>query len=248
MAESAQATFVGATPNQVEVCLHAVTSYPQPNFRLGVKVTYERTDAPNAVVGRRVVYTDGSFTRGAENAKAGFAVAMYRVDANDELSPLQAHSGRVTTNVRSPHFRGAGTHSNNSGELAGLAHAIEILLKKKGPVQFRVDSTYAMNVATGKFRPPRVGKGNWQLATWLRRLYRQLVKDNGRSNVSMVHVRAHAGEMGNEVADILAKEGAKFTDAEVAARNYKYMNAIAARQPEEAEPQHRSVPRRRREK
>ena len=54
--------------------------------------------------------------------------------------------------------------------------------------------------------------------------------------------------MGNEVADILAKEGAKFTDAEVAARNYKYMNAIAALQPEEAEPQHRSVPRRRREK
>ena len=29
----------------------------------------------------------------------------------------------------------------------------------------------------------------------------------------------------------------KFTDADVVARNYKYMDAIAARQSEEAEPQ-----------
>ena len=66
--------------------------------------------------------------------------------------------------------------------------------------------------ATGKrVGHESVGKGNWQLAIWLRQ-YQELVKANGRDNVSIVHVRAHKGEMGNEVADVLAKEGAKFTD------------------------------------
>ena len=51
--------------------------------------------------------------------------------------------------------------------------------------------------------------------------------------------------MGNEVADVLAKEGAMFTEAREVARNHKYIRKQVGRGP--AEPQHRSVPRRRQE-
>ena len=49
--------------------------------------------------------------------------------------------------------------------------------------------------------------------------------------MSIVHVRAHAGEVGNEVADVLAKEGAEFDSAYEVARNHKYMDAIAGALP-----------------
>ena len=63
--------------------------------------------------------------------------------------------------------------------------------------------------------------------------------------MSIVHVRAHTGETGNEVADVLAKEGAEFHGAYEVARSHKYMDAIAGALPHGGEPQHRSVPRRR---
>ena len=92
---------------------------------------------------------------------------------------------------------------------------MELVRYAPEPVEFRVDSTYAINMATGKFRLPRKGKGNWKLVARLRSAYRQLGMYKGRSNVNIVHVRSHIGELGNEVADALAKEGTEY-DVEMA--------------------------------
>ena len=63
---------------------------------------------------------------------------------------------------------------------------------------FRVDSTYAINVATGKWAPrPR----NGELARRLRRAALDLVSMRGAPSVRFEHVRAHTGEPGNESAD-----------------------------------------------
>ena len=67
---------------------------------------------------------------------------------------------------------------------------------------FCVDSTYAINVATGKWR----GRpANGELARRLRAAARALIRDRGAPSVRFVHVRAHRGEPGNETADALAK-------------------------------------------
>ena len=79
-------------------------------------------------------------------------------------------------------------------------------------VEFRVDSTYAINIATGKFRLPAQGKGNWELAARLRDALRRLQVTKGHYNVSIVHVRSHTGDVGNEIADILAKEGTELNE------------------------------------
>ena len=105
-------------------------------------------------------------------------------------------------------------------------------------------------VATSKYRDGLLSHGfdenskEWRYAA--RAKESSLSTANGRDNVSIVHVRAHAGEMGNEVADVLAKEGAEFDGAYEVARNHKYMDAISAALLQGGEPQHRSVPRRRR--
>ena len=70
-----------------------------------------------------------------------------------------------------------------------------------GVVVFCVDSTYAINVATGKWR----GRpANGELARRLRAAARALIRDRGAPSVRFVHVRAHKGEPGNETADALA--------------------------------------------
>ena len=66
----------------------------------------------------------------------------------------------------------------------------------------------------------------------------------GHANVQIRHVRSHTGENGNEVADILAKEGAQATYDDETARNRTYIESVERRPPAHDEPQHRKTTRR----
>ena len=108
-------------------------------------------------------------------------------------------------------------------------------------------TTPAPGCLGGRWEPgisgPR-GKGNWQLAGRLRWEYKRLLARRGHANVQIRHVRSHTGESGNEVADVLAKEGAQSTRDEETARNGAYIDGIERRPPAQDEPQHRKTARR----
>ena len=73
------------------------------------------------------------------------------------------------------------------------------------PVEFCVDSTYAIAVADGKWIVRRKHK---ELARRLNHAMARLRMARGHKNVTIRHVRAHARNAGNETADRLAKQGA----------------------------------------
>ena len=142
-----------------------------------------------------------------KNAKAGYGIAEYEVHADGEKF-LSAKYGRVITPPRHLMFQGARKHTNNAGELTALLRAIYGEMGAKGRTTFMVDSTYAINTATGR-TVPSSGKGstNRLLAARLRIAYRLLRHERG-SDVSIQHARFHTGIRGNKAADKLANMGA----------------------------------------
>ena len=77
---------------------------------------------------------------------------------------------------------------------------------------FVVDSTYAINMATGRTVPTQRRKSaNLGLVTKLRDAYRDLTQKRGEE-VRIEHVKSHTGVRGNEAADKLAALGAQIQD------------------------------------
>ena len=151
-----------------------------------------------------------SFPPVFSNAKAGYGWVRYIVAHDGARREIRARFGQVQTNPRHRLYRGAKRHSNNAGEMNALLRAIEEELPKRGHVTFRVDSTYAINIATGRWAPNKrkvKGSNNRDMAQRLRSAYRQLTASRPEGHVSIVHVRAHTGDHGNERADRLAKLG-----------------------------------------
>ena len=156
----------------------------------------------------RLVYTDGSYTRRV-NARAGWAVVTFAAGCSVADEVENAICGRVETDVTAPGYRGAGKGSNNTAELTALLAAAEQELRRDRPdeaVTFRVDSTYAINISTGKWTVKKVNKA---LATRLAGAMAALRGGRRRGAIRVEHVRAHKGEIGNEIADGMAKWAAK---------------------------------------
>ena len=81
-----------------------------------------------------------------------------------------------------------------------------------GVTVFRVDSKYAIHMATGRTRPRSGPKAaNRDLALRLRDEYRRLQQERGYT-VRIEHVRSHTGVRGNEAADVLARRGTQIGD------------------------------------
>ena len=70
-------------------------------------------------------------------------------------------------------YQGATTHSNNAAEMTGLLRAIQGEAGEVGVTVLKVDSKYAIHMATGRTRPRSGPKAvNRELALRLRDAYR----------------------------------------------------------------------------
>ena len=104
-------------------------------------------------------------------------------------------------------YIGAEHHSNNTGELTGLHQAIlraKTRPRGTGREEICSDSTYAINMTTGKWMPRK--ERNQSIIRVLRKVWRQL-EQRRPGEVRMRHVRSHVGTPGNEAADWLAGKG-----------------------------------------
>ena len=176
----------------------------------------------------RRLYVDGSMRQGAvhangsiqavgEDEEAGWAVVTCELHpdarcgnfyaANEAVTAAAA--GTVCMEIGTADYRGATAKSNNTAELTALLKAVEAELTRTNvPVEFCVDSQYALGHANGKWLAP---KRNRELVRRLRERVRELVRQRGPARVMLSHVRAHARTPGNEAADTLAKEAARGT-------------------------------------
>ena len=97
------------------------------------------------------VYTDGSYEMHAKGSCAGWAYIAYEESsttprASQVLRLTEARCGRVATSANTQGYVGARKHSNNTGELTALLHAVEDELHRGDPtsaVTFHVDSMYS---------------------------------------------------------------------------------------------------------
>jgi ribonuclease HI len=165
------------------------------------------------------VYTDGSCFRSEKKAGAGVYLANFASSANakEYLSfPL-------------------GDASNNVAELEGILKAMQHLLPRVANIQrvyFFVDNKYAINVSTkvwkAKCHRPLVRQIHLTLASLLK-----------LTQVFFLWVPAHAMIYGNEVADYLAKRGAKAASFSSCPPDQKCLNDLLSNQ---ASPSSRRLP------
>ena len=160
------------------------------------------------------IYTDGSMRRGERNARAGWAFVVSRVQGarapnlRTSASLVEfAECGNVVTLPCEGGYDGATRQTNNTAELTALLRAVryEAACPDKGAVRFCVDSTYAINVAFGRWHN---GAKNRELGRRLREAYARLCTVRGHSRVRLRHVRSHTRDAGNEAADRVAKDAA----------------------------------------
>ena len=114
-----------------------------------------------------------------KNARAGYGIAAYEITPEGREKFISARYGRVVTSPKKTMYQGADKHSNNAGELTALLRAVQEEKHGQGHVTFVVDSTYTINIATGRTVPGRKRRSaNLALATRLRDAYRDLLKDS----------------------------------------------------------------------
>jgi len=108
-------------------------------------------------------------------------------------------NGKVITDPLQTDYIGAEVGSNNTGELSAIAHSLRWVLSKVEECEIVIcsDSTYAGNIASGKWK----AKANKKLATVTQNLWREV---EFSYKLSWKHVRAHRGHRWNERADHLA--------------------------------------------
>ena len=99
---------------------------------------------------------------------------------------------------------GATKPTNNTAELSAIAHALEYVLADQSgkPVLVRYDSTYAGNMATGKWRP----RTNKTLVKHVRSLWAR-ARTHVHGALWTSHVYGHSGHKWNDSADRLAGRG-----------------------------------------
>ena len=153
-----------------------------------------------------VIYTDGSGPEPpATTAGWGFAVVSGGNGRDDDrATELHSRRGPVPTDQSDPSYLGATRGTNNTGELTAIAEALRYLLADQSsrPALIRYDSTYAANMAAGRWR----AKSNKRLVASVRKLWTQAHEHLG-GRLWASHVDAHTDHRWNDRADELARHG-----------------------------------------
>ena len=159
-----------------------------------------------------VVFYDGAYDQARQGGhqRAGFGFVAVADGANGlDCSGgfVQAGGGaQVQTDPDSPTYLGADTHTNNTGELTGLAESLRYLLSDAVDpglhVVIRPDSEYTISIGTGDITP----KKNRRLALTIRSMY--LLAQKKCRRLRWAHVRGHSDNEWNNVVDSLAVQGA----------------------------------------
>ncbi len=133
-------------------------------------------------------------------ALAGLAVHAY-TDGASLGNPGPAGAGVVL--LFREHRKEAsiylGVTTNNVAELTGVLEALRLVKRRDLPVRVHTDSTYAIGVLDGSYRP----KANRELVA---RIHAEM---QGFTDLRFVKVEGHAGVEWNERADALAGQAAK---------------------------------------
>jgi ribonuclease HI len=143
-------------------------------------------------------------------------------------------SGMVETDVEDPSYIGAIAHTNNTGELSALYYSVRRALTRArhaGLEEIHSDSTYAINMTTGKWLP-KVRRTR-KMIELLRRTWRQLQRRRP-GEVRLLHVRSHTQVPGNELADWLAERGAAGMETSRAAA-HRWLSAWVQKAAKQAE-------------
>ncbi|XP_042232543.1 ribonuclease H1-like isoform X2 [Homarus americanus] len=147
-----------------------------------------------------IVYTDGACEfNGRNGAKAGVGVYFGKDHPLNVSEPVK---GRAT---------------NNTAEIQAASFALE-LAKASGfsKVSIHTDSQFMINCMTSWLK-------NWKKKNWVKsdgepvKNKEDLIALDAASEdlaVKWVHVKGHAGHEGNEIADKLARQGAKLYKAD----------------------------------
>ncbi|MFL2493863.1 MAG: ribonuclease HI [Candidatus Thalassarchaeum sp.] len=153
------------------------------------------------------IYVDGSSARTGEelatsDTPAGWGFCVVSGDSGlgrGSGDVVFERSGPVITDPSQPDYMGAEVGSNNTAELAAIAHAARWVLTHPdgGGVVIRGDSQYALKIASGEWR----AKANQELAKSVKALWEEADSVRGLKGE---HVRAHRGHRWNERSDHLA--------------------------------------------
>jgi len=145
---------------------------------------------PGALDGALVIYTDGACS--GNPGPGGWGVIMYHGKRQKEM------------------FGGEKSTTNNRMEMMAAVKALEAIKPGfSGPVILFTDSTYLLKGITEWIH-------GWKKRGWKKSdkkpvvnkdLWQQLDKLNSEREIQWKWVKGHAGDVGNEIADELARRG-----------------------------------------
>ena len=161
-----------------------------------------------------VLYTDGAYDQARKGGTqmAGYGIVGIECETGEWEGEggkvLKTAWGAVETRKKSPIWRGAKHHTNNTGELTALGEGLRWLANAERAHEqwgiIRPDSEYAIGVAVGDIRMEE----NIELGEWVKQMYRK-AKEKWNGRLKWAHVKAHANHKWNEKADGLAVRGSQ---------------------------------------
>lgn len=152
------------------------------------------------------IYTDGSANW--KTGEGGFGVYMIHHDATQQpfVNGIVNEACKCTEEF---HYQGFTQTKTGRMELTGILVALK-LANKSEKIQIYCDSQYAVNTCNKWLEKWKLtGIQNQANSDILFELEKYLAKF---SNLQIDWVKGHRGNIGNEIADILAREGYKSKD------------------------------------
>lgn len=179
-------------------------------------------DIPPIFQGDLIFYTDGSYKSIPLNTASGSGVVLVAkenisaAESNEQWKEQLLIRSKIIFQTDHPFFMKADKETNNTAELQAIGIALKMSMLYGGQKLIRSDSEYAIGVVTGKMIP-EVNKLMVQHIQELLEEAKEIASNSISENtldsimqkqnsIVFEHVKAHAQEKYNEMADKLAGE------------------------------------------